>query len=128
MYFPVPLKEDSIQSLWDYAYEHGVAVVKVSNPEHPINLRVALNRIENHRRRVRILRLNPFYKDKWNRIRSCRVKQPVLGQTYIKIERKTEVFIAKKLVRESYNYPLTKLNLPTGVSNGKNQYEARSDF
>jgi hypothetical protein len=119
------LTEQYLHNCWKKAYIEGINKVQVPMLENPAMLIVLYNKLQNYRRSIRTLRLNPLYKDEWNRIKHCSLARPKLGSSFILIYKDMEYEFKRAVKSDYHKHPFNKFPIPKGVNNVEDQ--ARSN-
>lgn len=112
--------ERFLRNCWEKAYKEGKVLVPIPNSENPIMGMILFNKLKNYRRHVRSLKLNPLYKDQWNRINRCTSVSPKAGDKYLLIKRRYDIEYIKKIKLEYSRHPFNKFQIPKGVEYGTN--------
>lgn len=99
-----------LQNVWLEAYTKPFIVNYLGESEAEIRIDAFYNALANYRKKVRLYRLNPLYKEEWGRIERCKLVR--LSKTSFTLKRKNEIQFKRKCKSDIKKLPNNKFNLP----------------
>jgi hypothetical protein len=99
-----------LQKVWLDAYNNPFTVDYLGEPEAKIRIDAFYNALANYRKKIRLHRVNPLYKEEWGRIERCKLVR--LSKTSFILKRKNVIQFEQKCKADNKKLPYNKFNLP----------------